>query len=178
MIRSLTALYKLIVFYCYDLQSELTYSGGGSFIFNLCRIKFLIIIFVVVSTLIVWNHLGFLIDDLLFSRWENVVIYQPLFIIGNARSGTTLMHKLISDNKNFTTMKLWEILFAVSITWKLLFHSLYSFDRTYLHSYLFNLVAYYDKKMFKHITSHPFSLFLPEEDEWLMIHIFSAYTNK
>jgi hypothetical protein len=61
-------------------------------------------------SLMIWNHLGFFLDDLLFPDWRAQVIDSPLFIVGNARSGTTWLHRLISlDDKTFTTMQTWEI---------------------------------------------------------------------
>ena len=79
----------------------------------------------------VWNHLGLFLDEILFPNWKDEKIVQPLFIVGNARSGTTFLHRLLTqadNNKVFTTIRTWELLFAVSVTWKMLFWLLYKID--------------------------------------------------
>ena len=57
------------------------------------------------------------IDDLLWPDIAEQEIAQPVFIFGNARSGTTLLHRLMSrDEEHFASMKLYQSTFsAVSV---------------------------------------------------------------
>jgi omega-hydroxy-beta-dihydromenaquinone-9 sulfotransferase len=41
-------------------------------------------------------------------------VKAPIFIVGNFRSGTTYLHRLLAGHPDLATMKLWEILFAPS----------------------------------------------------------------
>ena len=48
---------------------------------------------------------------------EKSQIRHPLFIVGVPRSGTTFLHRLIAAHEDqFTTFRLWELIFAPSIT--------------------------------------------------------------
>ena len=64
----------------------------------------------------------FLMLDYLFFNFKNIEIKSPLFIIGFPRSGTTFLHKVISNDSQFTTAKFWELMFAPSITQKYIFN--------------------------------------------------------
>jgi hypothetical protein len=57
------------------------------------------------------------IDDRLWPEIADQKIEQPVFIFGNARSGTTLLHRLMSrDDEHFTSMMLYQSAFsAVSV---------------------------------------------------------------
>jgi len=86
------------------------------------RLLVLLILIVVYPTLLLWNYLGMALDDILFPAWRDCEVEKPLFIVGNARSGTTLMHRMLSLNEeHFTFFRTWEILFGVSVTWRMTF---------------------------------------------------------
>ena len=74
------------------------------------------------ALLISYLHLSVVfIESLVFSLFGPVKNYPTLFIIGPPRSGTTRMHRLMAtDIKTFSSMKMWELLFAPAISQKLL----------------------------------------------------------
>lgn len=52
------------------------------------------------------------VDDVLYPGWRDQPVREPFFIFANARSGTTLLHRLMSyDTERFTYSKLYESLF-------------------------------------------------------------------
>jgi hypothetical protein len=58
------------------------------------------------------NTLCFLLDYLLFPRLWTQKVHKPIFIVGQARSGTTLMHRLMAaDGDHFSYFLYWETLF-------------------------------------------------------------------
>lgn len=62
------------------------------------------------------NRLCFLLDDLFFPRYRKQEIRNPIFIIGNPRSGTTFLHRLMfKDTGTFTAFTVWEMVLAPSI---------------------------------------------------------------
>ena len=121
-----------------SILSELT---SDLFKFNCSRIANLTWIYAVVNSIILWNCFGSLVDALIFPSWKAIEVQEPTFIVGNARSGTTWLHRLLAkDNHTFTSMKTWELLFATSITYKIIFYRIYDFDKKYFRSVLYKLV--------------------------------------
>ncbi len=54
--------------------------------------------------------LGMILDHVFFPGIRQVSIERPLFIIGNPRSGTTLVHRFLADQQVGRAFLLWEIL--------------------------------------------------------------------
>lgn len=77
-----------------------------------------------------WLHwLGFLLDELLFRGWRRVEIREPLFVLGPPRSGTTHLHHALAMDTRYTTFRLWEALFGLSVTGRKLALALVRLDR-------------------------------------------------
>ena len=61
------------------------------------------------------------IEHVVFTLFAPPKPYPIIFIVGPPRSGTTRMHKLLAaDFKMFSSMKMWELLFAPATSQKLL----------------------------------------------------------
>ena len=107
-----------------------------------------------------------------------ILHFVIVFIIGNARSGTTWLHRAVTASKDgndtasndtfFTTMLTWEIFFAASVTWRKLFILLHKLDGL-IGSPVFSIIRFVDTTCFGSITIHPVGLFKAEEDEWIMM---------
>jgi hypothetical protein len=188
------SLYRTFFLMVHVLYVEL-FSGQTQFRITMRRICIYFILFCVLPALIVWNHVGLYLDDIFFDDWRACEIDSPLFIVGNARSGTTWFHGLItnivngngniyedastssySDPPRFTTFRTWEILFAVSITWKLLMHRAHALDKSYLGGAMVRTLALIEDRLLgdagmRERYVHPIGLMNAEEDEWLMMHI-------
>jgi len=55
------------------------------------------------------------LDRLLFPGVATLPIDRPVFVLGNPRSGTTFLHRTLSDSRQVCAFELWEMLFpAVS----------------------------------------------------------------
>ncbi len=60
------------------------------------------------------------LDEILFPGYHKVEIRPPLIVTANPRSGTTLLHRLISlDEARFTTFRLYHVLFPSVCLFKL-----------------------------------------------------------
>ena len=165
----IASLARFYIVFIFSLISEIF---DAQFSMTLKRISFLIFFLVFVPLNMTWNHIGFLLDDLLFPEWRAVEILSPIFIVGNARSGTTYMHRLFSlDESSFCFFRTWELLVGVSITWRKLFIKLYDMDQFYLKGYLYSLLCQLENHMLANCRTHVFGLQQAEEDDWLMCHI-------
>jgi len=126
---------------------------------------------VAVPVIMVWNHAGFLLDEILFRGWNAQAVDRPVFIVGSARSGTTWVHRVLAeDSANFTAPQLWEIIFAQSVSWRVFFHKLARMDAR-CGGHLEKFVRYLDKRVFPGGEMHKFGLWRAEEDEWFMMNV-------
>lgn len=139
------------------------------------RIRAVIIIFPLFIFQALVNNLFLLLDEIIFPRYRKIRDFKTVFIVGIPRSATTFLLELMAaDERNFTCFRLWELVLAPSILQKYFFLMLLGLDKkTGRHLYRFSL--WLDKKIFGRITGiHKMGFSLPEEDEALMLHIFSS----
>jgi hypothetical protein len=122
-----------------------------------------------------FTRLGFWLDDIFFPDYRLQPVKKPVFIIGNPRSGSTLLQRVIAkDVHNFTCMRTWEIYFAPSITQRKIFQFLARMDNL-VGSPLQKVMGRWDKKILGQTTIHEMGLWEPEEDEGILLHIWGSY---
>jgi hypothetical protein len=127
-----------------------------------------------VLELAIWAHL--LLDELLFPRYRRIEIRQPVFVVGNFRSGTTFLHRLLAqDGDRFATMKMWEILFAPSISQRKVIGWLAGLDR-WLGGPVARRLSRLEDRWEEENPMHRAALTEPEEDDYVLLHIWSALT--
>jgi hypothetical protein len=81
---------------------------------------------------------------------------------------------MASDNRNFTSFRLWEILFAPSILQKYFWKGIIAVDRV-IGRPLFRLSKVYDRIVLGKITKiHKTGMTNAEEDEMLLLYCFSS----
>jgi len=123
---------------------------------------------------IIWA--GLLMDDLLFRGYRREPVPSPVFIIGNHRSGTTFLHRLLSkDDLRFSTMKMWEILLAPSITQRRAVAGVTGAARWFREKLIEGLNRL-ERDWHEKSVMHDVSFQEPEEDDYLLLHIWSALT--
>lgn len=94
------------------------------------RIVVLVVLLPPFAVLQLLHWLGFALDDVLFPDYRDVEVRSPLFVVGLPRSGTTTLHRVLSlDEERFTTLRLWQLIFAPSITQRRLVAALARVDR-------------------------------------------------
>ena len=142
--------------------------------FDAKRVLFLVTFFLGYPLVQLFHRLCFLLDDLLYPQWKKVELKPPVFIVGNPRSGTTFIHRVMArDEDRFFCFKAWEIFFPAIVQKKVL-AALGRADRA-LGSPLGRLVRSVEARVFREFNKmHHLSLFAPEEDDKLTLHIFSS----
>ena len=139
------------------------------------RFLFLILFYIVwiPVTIFTWICLG--LDDILFPAYKKQPIEKPLFILSNYRSGSTFLHRLLShDQKNFTSMRTWDIYLTPSITQRKLVELLKKIDGVF-GSPVYRLIKKIDQVGLQKVAIHPISFFEPEEDENILLHNWSSF---
>jgi hypothetical protein len=115
----------------------------------------------------------FLLDYLLFPALWTQRVERPVFVIGHARSGTTLMHRLLSaDSERFSYFLYWEMFFP-SLLQKKAIRGMGWLDRRVLGGRIDRALKAWDDKTFgpyRHM--HNMSLWNAEEDCFAMAGAF------
>src|SRR5689334_3211653 len=118
----------------------------------------------------------FALDDILFPAYKNHPIEKPLFILGNLRSGSTFLHRLLSrDRETFTSLTTWDIYLTPSVTQKKITQFVARLDNKFLGGTLHRLLHKFDAATLGKLKIHPISFFQPEEDENIHLHIWDGY---
>lgn len=122
----------------------------------------------------VFNRFFFLLDDILYPKYRKQVVKQPVFIIGNPRSGTTFLHKLMyKDAQTFTSLTVWELLIAPSITQRKIIWGLIKLGK--IVGYPLNRgLNRINRRINKDSSAHTINLDEAEEDEFLLVHSWSS----
>lgn len=124
------------------------------------------------AEVLIWS--GLLLDELFYPAYHDVKIKQPVFIIGNPRSGTTFLHRLLAkDTASFISMRTWEIFGAPSILMRRVFRRVAKLGRT-LGAPVTRRIKRMQRLWKENDAIHRLAIYEPEEDEFLLIHIFSS----
>ena len=141
---------------------------------SLKRILYLVLfhLFFALLEAVVW--IGFGLDEVFYEAYRGKTIKEPVFIVGNPRSGTTFLQRLLAkDRKNFSCMKMWEILFAPAVSLRNMVRLLTILDRR-LGSPLYNCLSALERRWREENAMHDIALRKPEEDQYLLAHIWST----
>ena len=139
------------------------------------RSRMLLRLLVFIPVVTVFHSLCFMLDYLLFPRLWRQQVKQPVFIIGHARSGTTLMHRLMSaDGEKFSYFLYWEMFFP-SLLQKKIIRLIGMLDARFFSGRLTaQLVKWDDKTFGPYRHMHNMSLWNAEEDCFAMQAAFAS----
>lgn len=138
------------------------------------RILFLALFFPIIALVRSANAVSFWLDDLIHRDYQTQELKQPVFILGNPRSGTTFLHRLLArDRRNFSYMRMWEMYFAPSITQRKVFWLAQKADNL-LGAPLQKWILAQEEKMWLNNPAHKMSLREADEDEVILFNIWSS----
>lgn len=135
------------------------------------RRRLLVELFLLVPAIAGFHALCFFLDWALFPGLRRQEIRSPVFIVGHARSGTTLLHRLLcEDSERFSAFLLWELYFP-SLLQKKLIRWLGRVDERLLGGRLRRRIEAWERRRFAATQDiHPMSLFKPEEDDFVLTY--------
>ncbi|HKJ37874.1 MAG TPA: sulfotransferase, partial [Anaerolineales bacterium] len=117
----------------------------------------------------------FFLDDIFFPGHKTQVIEKPLFILGNLRSGSTFLHRLLSrDDETFTSLTTWDIYLTPSVTQKKITQLVARIDNK-LGGHLHRALHAFDDATLGKFKIHQISFFQPEEDENILLHAWDSF---
>lgn len=107
----------------------------------------------------------FVLDGILFPGLWRVKVRAPVFVIGHARSGTTLAHRLMCMDERMSAFRYWELRLP-SLLEKTLVHGLAWLDARVLGGRLERRLAAWEERKFGAMKQiHKMGLNVPEEDD-------------
>ena len=162
--RTFFRLVYLSIFRWRDISPRLTFK----------LVIFFIRFFGVFPAISLFRAICFLFDEIFFGKYSKIEIKNPVFIVGNLRSGTTLIHRIMArDERQFFCFRVWEIIFPAIIQKKIL--SYMGFIDRLIGQIGSKFLVYFESRLVNNFNKlHPTSLFYPEEDGFLLLHIVSA----
>ncbi|MEE3329371.1 MAG: sulfotransferase [Myxococcota bacterium] len=130
------------------------------------RIYYLAVLLVAVPIVSSFHAICFLLDPLLFPGLRKVTVRAPIFMVGHARSGTTLTHRLLSgDEGRFSSFMLYELYFP-SLLQKQLIRAAARADATLLGGTVEKLVRRWEEWRYGSMRHmHKMGLTELEEDD-------------
>lgn len=135
------------------------------------RLAVLAFIFFVFPFWHLYLRLGYLLDKVFFPAYQEQEVSAPIFIIGNYRSGTTFLHRLLLKDEQLTCLKTWEIYFAPAVTYRKLF----KWINDALGGPLRRLGKRFDQDLAAYAPIHKTGMEEGEEDSQVFFQILSSY---
>lgn len=138
--------------------------------------RFFILLFIFLAYPI-WHYsirLAYGLDQIFYPSVDRQNVTKPIFIIGNFRSGTTLLHRLLTKDQQFTGMKAWEIYLAPSIVQRKFFQLLMKLNHM-IGNPVKKLIKWFENALQAYSYMHKTGLNEIEEDSHVMLQIWSTY---
>jgi hypothetical protein len=133
------------------------------------RNRMLLRLLVLVPLGTVFHTLCFTLDYLLFPGLWRQQVKKPVFVVGHARSGSTLIHRLLAaDGDTFSYFLYWETFFP-SLLQKKIIRAVGWLDQHWFGGPIKRRLQAWDEKKFgkfRHV--HNMSLWNSEEDQFVM----------
>ena len=99
---------------------------------------------------------------------------DPIFIIGNYRSGSTFFHRLLLSDQQFTCLKAWEIYFAPAIVHRKFIRFVLRVSKL-IGSPVQKAVDSFDNLLNDIYSTHKTGLYTFEQDSQLFYHTWSSF---
>jgi hypothetical protein len=132
----------------------------------LARRYYLLVLLVSVPIVSTFHAICFFLDGLLFPGLWKTEIHTPVFVVGHARSGTTLVHRLMSkDAGRFSAFVLYELYFP-SLLQKKAIRFFAAADRRHLGGRIAKRIRAWEEKHYAALRGvHEMGLTEAEEDD-------------
>lgn len=138
------------------------------------RVAILLFFFPIFTILKLSSWLGFAWDDIFYKEYQHQKLAQPVFIIGNPRSGTTFLHRLLAgDENNFSYIRMWEVIFAPSVSQRKLIWFFQKIDDV-LGGKFQRWLLVQEKKTWLANPIHKIGLLEPDEDESILFSMWAT----
>ena len=139
------------------------------------RKLFVVGLYLALSALAAFSALCLALDRLLFPGFRRIEPRGAIFILGNGRSGTTHLHRLLTaDAERFTFFRTWELVLPSLVARKAVF-ALAATDRVLLRGAVARLLRRREEAALGEVRRlHDWQSTGSEEDDFLFFHNLSS----
>ena len=139
------------------------------------RLKVLVIFMLVIAVYRIFTIICLFLDRILFGSHRKTEVRQSVFIIGNFRSGSTFLHRLMAEDAElFTVLRSWEIYGAPTVSQRMFWRGLAVADNA-IGAPLQRILYGWEERALKTIKMHKIGIKEAEEDEGILLHIWSGF---
>ncbi len=160
--------------YLIDFYYSLFRSKGTPARLSKKRVFLLLFLFFCYPLWNIYIRIGYFLDLMFFPQFKKTMSPDPVFIIGNYRSGSTFFHRLLLRDDQFTCLKAWEIYFAPALVHRSVIRFILRVSKL-IGSPVQKAVAAFDEMMNDIYTMHKTGLYTYEQDSQLFYHTWSSY---
>ncbi len=160
--------------YLTDFYYSLFRAKGTPARLSVKRVFVLIFLFLVFPFWNLYIRLGFLLDPIFFPDLKHLYTPDPIFIVGNYRSGSTFFHRLLLRDQQFTCLKAWEIYFAPALVHRKLIRWILKLSES-IGSPVQKAVQAFDRMLNDIYPMHKTGLYTFEQDSQLFYHTWSSF---
>lgn len=142
---------------------------------TLGRVMLMLVFLPLFGILQLLHWIGFALDEVFYRGYRRVEVRAPVFVTGVPRSGTTMLHRTLSDDAQYTTMTTWECLFAPSVTERKIVRGAAALDAL-LGAPLARAIGWLERKAFAGLADvHGMSLGDAEEDYFVFMPLLRCF---
>jgi hypothetical protein len=117
---------------------------------------------------------AYLLDNLIYPDYQDQEVKEPVFIVGNFRSGTTLLHRLMTKDDRSTSFTSWELYMSPSVVSRRFYEGLMKINHAMGNPARW-LIHLFDKIVEKEAHIHKIGLNEVEEDGQVLFQIWSSF---
>lgn len=139
------------------------------------RYRYLAVLLIAVPITATFHAICFFLDGIFYPDLRDVNVEEPIFMVGHARSGTTLTHRLLSqDGGRFSSFLLYELYFP-SLIQKKVIRWIARFDEEHWRGLLAGQVQAWEEWRYGRMRNmHSMGLTQPEEDDIVLYWSMAA----
>lgn len=117
---------------------------------------------------------AYLIDNIFYPDHLKQEVTEPVFIVGNFRSGSTFLHRLLTKDEKSTSFSSWEIYLAPSVVGRFFFRWLMKINYS-IGNPAKRIIDIFNQIVEKEADMHAIGLNEAEEDGHVLFHIWSSF---
>ncbi|NQS91434.1 MAG: sulfotransferase, partial [Chloroflexi bacterium] len=117
---------------------------------------------------------AYMLDNFIYPQYQDQPVKEPVFIVGNFRSGTTFLHRLMTKDEQSTSFTSWELYLAPSVVGRNFYRWLMKINHAIGNPAKW-IIGLFNKIVEKESYMHKIGLTEVEEDGQIFFHIWSSF---